>query len=129
MTAPMSGRSLSDREGQAAEEFDPAALLQRCAGDPTLAAELAALFVQNVDAMLANVTAALEQRDAAALERAAHALKGMAANFGNGAAVGLAGEMEGLARNHHLDNAEPLNSHLTKAIAALRQSLQRHFPG
>ncbi len=127
MTPNTSESSLSGRHGQATAVFDPAALVQRCAGDQELATELAALFVHNVDTMLAAVASALGKRDAVALERAAHALKGMTANFGPTTAVSLAGEMEGLAKGGQIDSAEQIQPTLTEAIEALRQALQRDF--
>lgn len=127
MTSNTFERSLAGGEEPSAAVFDPAILVQRCAGDQTLAAELATLFVQNVDAMLAAVTGAVEAGDAVALERTAHALKGMVANFGITTAASLAGEMERLARSGHLENAGQLRPSLTDAIEALRRAVQQNF--
>jgi PAS domain S-box-containing protein len=61
--------------------FDNAALLARVEGDTQLLAEMAALFLKNYPQRLAEIRLAMEQNDARALERAAHALQGSVSNF------------------------------------------------
>ncbi len=61
-----------------------AAALDRLGGDETLLRELACLFLENRDAMMADVQSALQVGDAAKLELAAHSLKGSVATFGVG---------------------------------------------
>jgi len=59
-----------------------AELLKRFAEHPELLGELAAIFLEDAPGRLAAVQAGVEQRDPAALQSAAHALRGSAANFG-----------------------------------------------
>jgi HPt (histidine-containing phosphotransfer) domain-containing protein len=56
-------------------------LLKRFADDPELLAELAAIFLEDAPTRLAAICAGVEGRDPGALEAAAHALRGSAANF------------------------------------------------
>ena len=57
-------------------------LLERFAEYPDLLGELAAIFLEDGPVRLAAICAGVQRRDAGALETAAHALRGSAANFG-----------------------------------------------
>lgn len=56
-------------------------LLSRFGGDAGLLRELAELFIQSCPKMLEDIRDAVQKRDAKALERAAHSLKGCVGNF------------------------------------------------
>jgi len=58
-------------------DFDAAALLGRMSGDQALAREVVRLFLERSPVLLAEIGAAVERQDAAALLRAAHTFKGM----------------------------------------------------
>jgi len=109
------------------EGFDRDALVQRCAGNQNLARELSGLFLGNVDQMIQAVERAIDSQDPLAVERAAHGLKGMVANFGATTAVARASEIERLGRSRDIANANRLLVSLTESIATLRTALQRAF--
>ena len=94
-----SGLEISSDKHSLAAAFDRVALVERCAGNQALARELASLFLGNVDQMVTAVAQAIESGDAFALERSAHGLKGMVANFGAATAVARAAEIERLGRS------------------------------
>ena len=56
--------------------------------------ELAGLFLDECPQRMAEIREAIARRDAAALEQAAHALKGSVANFGARAAIEAAHRLE-----------------------------------
>src|SRR5207248_10364829 len=62
--------------------LDRAAILARVEGDTTLLREVTDLFLEDAPRLLAEIRDAISRKDAKALERAAHALKGSIANFG-----------------------------------------------
>lgn len=107
--------------------FNRSELVDRCAGNQALARELATLFLGNVDRMVNAVAQAVERRDAVALERAAHGLKGMVANFGAETAVARAFEMECLGRRRSTEDVRPQLEKLEESIATLSAALRQTF--
>jgi CheY-like chemotaxis protein len=103
----MAARNDSPSEKQqGVPPFDLAAALDRVDGDRGLLAEIAGIFLQDLDAMREAVTAAAAAGDAGALSRAAHRIKGSVLTFGAGPSsdaalaleqMGRAGEIEGAA--------------------------------
>ena len=75
-----------------------AAALERLDGDRELLATLIAVFHEDSVELLIRLATAVEQRDAARAERAAHSLKGLAANFDGFPAVEAARVIEEAAR-------------------------------
>jgi two-component system, sensor histidine kinase and response regulator len=64
------------------QTFDLNWALSHLGNDATLLSELAGLFIQESITLLPALRAAVNQRDARAVETAAHTLKGSASNFG-----------------------------------------------
>ncbi|MEK6597305.1 MAG: Hpt domain-containing protein, partial [Gemmatimonadota bacterium] len=62
--------------------WDRPGLVDRIGGDEDLARELGALFVEGLPELIEAVRLAVEQGDFEAMERAAHTLRGAAANVG-----------------------------------------------
>jgi len=81
-------------------------VLARVGGDRALLAEISRLFVDDAPAHLEKIRGAIDRRDGDALRRAAHALKGAAANFDAEALVTAARTMEDLGRNERVDDYE-----------------------
>jgi HPt (histidine-containing phosphotransfer) domain-containing protein len=92
-------------------------------GDAQLFAELADLFVQDAPRRLADIREALRRRDAPALERAAHALKGSAANFGAKDTVAAAATLESLGRGGDIEGGEAVYADLERAMSRLLDAL------
>ncbi|MEA2723672.1 MAG: two-component system, sensor histidine kinase and response regulator [Gemmatimonadales bacterium] len=76
-----------------------AELLERFAEHPELLGELAAIFLEDAPIRLAAIQAGVQQRDPAALQAAAHALRGSAANFGATLVVDAALKLELMGRS------------------------------
>jgi CheY-like chemotaxis protein len=86
-------------EGQAASESEGAEIdipgaLERLNGDKELLTALVGFFFEDFPGLLDEIRAAFERRDWAALQRAAHSLKGLSANFGAAPAVAALQKLE-----------------------------------
>jgi CheY-like chemotaxis protein/HPt (histidine-containing phosphotransfer) domain-containing protein len=76
----------------------PTEVLARVGGDRELLAEISRLFVDDVPRHLARIQEALGAQDGEALRRAAHGLKGAAANFDADGVVSAARALEEMGR-------------------------------
>ena len=98
-------------------------LLALMEGDRDLLLELIDVFFEDAPQRVEAVRRALAARDAEALYRAAHALKGSASNFGAPNVVGRANRVEALARENDLDAAalefEFLETDMNQLVAEL----------
>jgi two-component system, sensor histidine kinase and response regulator len=101
--------------------LNKALALERLCGDEQLLGEIAGLFLENYPSLMVQMRDAVSGRDASALHRAAHALKGSVANFCAQEAVESAYKLECMGRAGDLNGAED-------ALAALEQQLQSLEP-
>ncbi len=97
--------------------------LERVGGDADLLREVVHLFLETCPAQMTAVHTALAQRNAAALQCSAHALKGSLSIFGAQAAYEAAARLERLARAGELDQAEQAWLALEEAINQLQPFL------
>jgi signal transduction histidine kinase/CheY-like chemotaxis protein/HPt (histidine-containing phosphotransfer) domain-containing protein len=81
----------------------PAEVLARVGGDRALLAEISRLFVDDAPEHLKKIREAIEARDAESLRRAAHGLKGAAANFDAEGVVSAARSLEEIGRTGDFD--------------------------
>ena len=81
-------------------------VLARVGGDRELLAEISRLFVDDAPRHLDRIRHALDVRDGEALRRAAHGLKGAAANFDADGVVAAARTLEEIGRTQEFD-ADP----------------------
>jgi len=81
-------------------------VLARVGGDRQLLAEISRLFVDDAPQHLTKIQKAIETRDGEALRRAAHALKGAAANFEAESVVAAARQLEEIGRVSQFDDAD-----------------------
>jgi len=79
-------------------------VLARVGGDRQLLAEISRLFVDDAPRHLERIRHALDARDGEALRRAAHGLKGAAANFDADGVVNAARALEEIGRTGDFDN-------------------------
>jgi len=104
--------------------FDYQASLIRMGNDESLLREMASLLLEDGPHRLREAQAGLQSHDAQRVMRAAHTLKGLAANFGAAQAVAAAAKLEDLARHEHwadMDNAaEALQQSWDELLHALR---------
>ena len=98
-------------------------LLALMDGDRELLLELIGVFLEDAPQRIQAVRGALADRDADAVYRAAHALKGSAGNFGAPEVVSRANRLEALARENDLDAAaiefEFLETDMNQLVAEL----------
>jgi CheY-like chemotaxis protein len=85
-----------------AEVLDEADLLDRVGGDRELLHDMVQLFLEHYPPLLSELRQAVARRDAAAIQRLAHTLKGSVGNFGTQVAYQAALELETLAREGRL---------------------------
>jgi signal transduction histidine kinase/DNA-binding response OmpR family regulator len=109
--------------------IDPAALLEGVAGDRKLLRELIRVFLADSPQRLAEIREALRRRDAEALQRAAHALRGSVGNFGANTAFAASQRLEDIGRTRDLDVADEacvaLESELSLLSGELRKLVKR----
>ncbi len=104
--------------------FDKDVALERLGGDDELLAELAEVYLDDQDAMMSDVEAAVRARDSEALARAAHKLKGAASNFCAEATVAVALRLEEMGRNGDLSDVAASWDELREAVVALTGELK-----
>ena len=104
--------------------FDVATMLRNIGGDMALLEELVNLFLQRYQAMLEAIRAALTDRNQAAVEQAAHALKGTASNLCASEVVLSAGQLEALGRLGTLIEGSIIYAQLEKAVLRLVRLLE-----
>jgi HPt (histidine-containing phosphotransfer) domain-containing protein len=107
------------------EELNRADLLDRVEGDRELLKEVVDLFRTTYPGMLADVKQAVDRRDAPALMRSAHTLKGVVANFGAKAAYAAALRLENQGRAQDLGPADEAYAALAAAVERLAAALTR----
>ena len=99
-------------------------VLARVGGDRELLAEISRLFVDDAPRHLERIRQALQARDGESLRRAAHGLKGAAANFDATGVVDAARALEEIGRTARFDQHEgawrALAFETERLIAALR---------
>lgn len=98
--------------------LDPTVMLTRLGGDQKLLRELMGVFLQDYPPLVTEIRNAIEAGDAAALNEAAHSLKGMVAFFDVRSVTSAALNLEILGRRGKLDEAPA-------ALAVLEQELAR----
>jgi len=101
--------------------------LARMGGDRTLLGAVIRFFFEDYPAMLDKIRVAVGESNAHALERSAHALKGLAANFGATQVISLTAALEQMGRSGELANSLATFKKLEPAIAALKGVLEPHY--
>jgi signal transduction histidine kinase/DNA-binding response OmpR family regulator len=132
LTKPLDSRRLcglveSLAAGTAAppdETLVPRQVLARVGGDHELLVEISRLFVDDAPHHLERIRAAIDARDGESLRRAAHGLKGAAANFDADEVVKAARTLEEIGRNGKFEDHESawraLTTETERLISVLR---------
>jgi HPt (histidine-containing phosphotransfer) domain-containing protein len=102
---------------------DSAAVLEAVAGDGDLLRELVVLFREDAPALRDELHAALAEKNALRLGRAAHKLAGAVSNFHACRTLSLARRLEELARAGELQEVPATLADLDCALAALHPAL------
>ena len=103
--------------------FDREATLARVEGDVELLAEIVELFFDNAPRLLSDIQEPVSRRDAVALERAAHALKGAVGNFSAEDAFNSALKLEVMGSTGDLNGVDEAYADLETKIANLKNAL------
>lgn len=103
--------------------LDLDAALVRLGGDRELLRDLIGFFFEDSPPLLEQIQRDLVQRDAHALERSAHSLKGLAANFDASLAVQVALRLEKMGHSGNLTHGPEAATDLEREVAALREAL------
>lgn len=105
------------------QALDEAALLILVGGDQKLAAELAQLFLNDIEPRMTEITTAVTEHDAVRLRAGAHALRGSAATMQADDVSAAAGDLETMGRSGLLDGVQRALEALNVAMTILRPRL------
>jgi two-component system, sensor histidine kinase and response regulator len=105
--------------------LDKEAILVNLEGDNELLAELIEMYQEDSPKLLDAIAKAVGDKDAQAVQRAAHALKGAIGNFGQGRAYEAAQTLEKLGRTDDLENVAGVHSVLLEAVNELIADLKK----
>jgi PAS domain S-box-containing protein len=118
-----SAREVSNDVAHALVVFDEEALLTTVDGDRALVAELVGLFLEDSPGQLAEMRGALQRGDAAALQFAAHTLKGAAGSLSARRVAAAAHDLETMSRAGDLRAADEALTALSEELAQLHDQL------
>jgi two-component system sensor histidine kinase/response regulator len=117
--------SIDPKPAAQEKPMDLDALLVRCMGDAEFRGKLLAKFPDQVTGCLQKINEALAAKDATGLARAAHGLKGTAANLSAPAVQRVAAEIESLGKAGSLSEAERLIEGLRTEVARCLEFVKR----
>jgi HPt (histidine-containing phosphotransfer) domain-containing protein len=125
VTKPVEADALVAAVESAVSGFDPVAAAVRLGGDRRLLREMLALFLAESPNMLQEVARAVTGKDAGALRRAAHALKGSVANFAAPRPVEAARVLERMGTAGDLSGAGLALRELEDALREFRRAAEQ----
>ena len=111
-------------EAETAASFDRASLLRRVGGDPTLAAEIVGVFLEDAPNQVAALRECLKASDGEAVRRQAHAFKSASGSVGAVALQELSFQMEIAGKDHDLARAAALMQEVEAEFGRLKPVLQ-----
>jgi two-component system, sensor histidine kinase and response regulator len=114
----------ADDGAETPSAFDLAATLERFDGDTEFLREVTQVFLEGLPRQLEALESAIAAADAGAIERAAHSLKGAAANFSAGRVVAHALRLETMGREGNLEGAPGIFAALAADSQRLREALE-----
>jgi signal transduction histidine kinase/CheY-like chemotaxis protein len=109
------------------DAFDGAGLMERVAGDASLAREVITAFLEDHPARLQTLDAALRAGDQSQVRRSAHAIKGAAATVGGRSLSALARVVEDLALQGQVALFELAGRRIQEASRSLETLLRNHL--
>ena len=104
--------------------FDAAAFERQTGGDASLRSEIIQMFLEDCPTRVAQIRAAVDAGNAAALVSSAHALKGSAAYLSASIVRARAADLERLGRDSNLTAARAALALLDAAVAQLLPELK-----
>lgn len=105
------------------ESIDVHALMDRLDGDRDLLKELVGLYLEDEQGLLDQIAAAVRDRQADALRRTVHTLKGAVGNFCAPSAYAAAEALEAAGRDGRLDESPLLLDSLVHELDGVRAVL------
>jgi HPt (histidine-containing phosphotransfer) domain-containing protein len=124
-TSTAAGKATAGADSEAL--YDLQSALNRLDGDRELFGKLAEFFHEDAPQLLDRIRAAVAANQAREVERAAHSLKSLAANFSANAASSAAWQIEELARGGNLEKAANLLPEVASQVQKLREALSRYL--
>lgn len=109
-----------------AEVIDFDGAMKRLAGDMELFRDFIGYFDEDSPTLLMSLREAIANKDAATVQRAAHSLKGLAANFGAMNCVSVAHDIEVLGKSGDADGAGELLLRLEAEVKKLAAALEQY---
>ncbi len=103
--------------------MDWSAAIKHLEGDVELLKEMAEVFLDQSDTLMARMKKAMAEGDAYTLERAAHTLKGSVSNFAARRAYEAAQKLEHIGRKFDLSRAEQAYEELEQELERLKPAL------
>lgn len=100
--------------------------LRRLDGDQSLLIDLIGFYLEDYPGLLTKMDEAALSRDAVSLERAAHSLKGLVANFDAMNAKEIAQRLEYAAKDRDLDASAAMIGELKTAVSGLASELKQY---
>lgn len=107
---------------------DVQAALTRLAGDMDLFQDFIAFFDEDAGQLVNGIEAAIESRDDSSLQRHAHSLKGLVANFGAERCENLAASLEQMGKTNQVVLARAKFVKLRYAVGELSVALEEYRP-
>ena len=126
--APGVGGSPEEKQAQA-PAFDPEEALSRTGDDVGLLEEITRLFLDDSVELMRRIRSAVDARDSPALERAAHTLRGAAANFAAQEVIDVVLTLEEMARLSDLSGVDDAWQLLDREVSRLRHALAASASG
>jgi len=109
-----------------ASTIDLAATMKRLGDDKELFRQFIDVFNEDAPRLLQELNSAIVKGDCATAVRAAHSLRGLAANFSATSVVKLASRIEDSAKKNDLSEADPTSQRLSDAVADLTTDLDSY---
>ncbi len=104
-------------------------LTARVFGKKTLLEKIVGIFVNTYKEMLSAIHQSIKNGDSNALDRAAHALKGVLSNLASASTANLAFQLEMMGKKSDLTGAEELYNILEQEVERLKQALLECLDG
>jgi len=120
---PVTDDALADSPSSK-ERVDYRGTLRRLGGNRSLFCDLVRFYLEDAPVVLAALASALERRDPPSVERAAHSLKGLVANFGARDAALLAADLQRLGHEGDLSEAVAIYEQLEREVHLARRELE-----
>jgi two-component system, sensor histidine kinase and response regulator len=114
---------------RAPSSLDRDLALSRVGGDLELLQEIALLFLSDSERMAREVEKSVQARDAKALDRSAHTLKGCVSNFGAQRLYDYSLALERMGRSGDLTNVDAVYHSLKSEISQLENDLRELTAG